>query len=1072
MAEFKGTVELIGGLTPKNNGDFPLMTAKDIQVDDDGTRLDTRLEELSSGGTSGADGKSAYEVAVANGFEGTEAEWLESLKGADGKDGTDGQDGENGGHYTPSVKDNGNGTMTVSFTASKAGMPTVNPITITLPVPADGEDGQDGENGKDGENGGYYTPSVNTVTTNTFKISFEASKSGMPAVGDVTITLPAAQDGEDGKDGTNGQDGADGVGVESIVQTTTSTADGGENIITVTLTNGNKSTFTIKNGSKGRTGDTGETGATGADGKDGSNGKDGADGVGIKSITKTSTSGLVDTYTITLTDDTTATFTVTNGKAGTNGTSVTVSKVTESAVSGGENVVEFSDGNTLTVKNGKDGTNGTDGLDGNDGVSPTVTVSKVGSATTVKVKNADGTESTAEVLDGMTQLTPLCAESVEWLEANGEQDKLYVLSDKSDPEYGYIFRRTQREVTTEPEPLFKNLLPAAIADSEGTAYGDTNGDDSDGYGDGYRVGYRVRSNGEEQEAPGFACTGFIPATAGDIVRIKNVDKLSNANDANSFCTAYFFSDSCAKTNGSVAIQSATYTDGVYSFTVPNYSISYFRVTLVGMSADTIITVGTEDKGKIEYTEGGTTTITEWKSTGHAFVPADYEDRIIDLETKATAHDDEIAALKEVVESGGSKVVTYDEALELIKTWDKPVYDDAPVTLLGDDRVKPALTSEDYTLEAIYAKYRALRDDKTRPENKQYITEIPLGPCAVSNKFPGFEKEILRFDFKEPDGIVGVDDLSTTKVPDPARETKPKIILVSGIHKEWTGVYGLYYALEEITNNPDFEDIRRNAHIIVVPCVNPFGLLATSTGQSKWTLNTWTAPDGWENPDWGRPSHINANGVAPHNNFGVNYKANQGVIGNYNYGGVEAYSEPETEYIDKIMADNPDAVAFITCHNFNNGGEGFGYMAIWASSATYHMCNLAYRLIEKLSKAWVAKYGESLKTTITNAINTANEKLANGESTLSIGVQPGDYRIGHASMSTSTGTEQANATKYGILATNLEISDKWLVFSNTANSSEVMTHGAETYANFIRTILRAYDHKDKKEYAPTPAYTLE
>lgn len=42
-------------------------------------------------------------------------------------------------------------------------------------------------------------------------------------------------------------------------------------------------------------------------------GKDGNDGVGIKSIEKTSTEGLVDTYTITLTDGKTYTFNVTNG---------------------------------------------------------------------------------------------------------------------------------------------------------------------------------------------------------------------------------------------------------------------------------------------------------------------------------------------------------------------------------------------------------------------------------------------------------------------------------------------------------------------------------------------------------------------------------------------------------------------------------------------------------------------------------------------------------------------------------------------------------------------------------------
>lgn len=41
-------------------------------------------------------GESAYEIAVRNGFEGTETEWLESLKGNDGKDGANGTDGEDG----------------------------------------------------------------------------------------------------------------------------------------------------------------------------------------------------------------------------------------------------------------------------------------------------------------------------------------------------------------------------------------------------------------------------------------------------------------------------------------------------------------------------------------------------------------------------------------------------------------------------------------------------------------------------------------------------------------------------------------------------------------------------------------------------------------------------------------------------------------------------------------------------------------------------------------------------------------------------------------------------------------
>lgn len=45
---------------------------------------------ISTVGVAGQRGKSAYEVAVDNGFSGTEQEWLESLKGKDGKDGVNG----------------------------------------------------------------------------------------------------------------------------------------------------------------------------------------------------------------------------------------------------------------------------------------------------------------------------------------------------------------------------------------------------------------------------------------------------------------------------------------------------------------------------------------------------------------------------------------------------------------------------------------------------------------------------------------------------------------------------------------------------------------------------------------------------------------------------------------------------------------------------------------------------------------------------------------------------------------------------------------------------------------------
>lgn len=50
-------------------------------------------------------GLSAYEIAVKNGFKGSEAEWLASLKGEDGKDGSDGKDGVSSSGGTVSEND-------------------------------------------------------------------------------------------------------------------------------------------------------------------------------------------------------------------------------------------------------------------------------------------------------------------------------------------------------------------------------------------------------------------------------------------------------------------------------------------------------------------------------------------------------------------------------------------------------------------------------------------------------------------------------------------------------------------------------------------------------------------------------------------------------------------------------------------------------------------------------------------------------------------------------------------------------------------------------------------------------
>lgn len=102
----------------------------------------------------------------------------------------------------------------------------------------------------------------------------------------------------------------------------------------------------------------------GAPGKDGADGQKGSDGV--SPTVSVSKSGKVTTISIA---DKNGTKTATindgaDGAAGKDGTSVTVKSVSESTADGGSNVVTFSDGKTLTVKNGSKGSAGATGAAG------------------------------------------------------------------------------------------------------------------------------------------------------------------------------------------------------------------------------------------------------------------------------------------------------------------------------------------------------------------------------------------------------------------------------------------------------------------------------------------------------------------------------------------------------------------------------------------------------------------------------------------------------------------------------------------------------------------------------------
>ena len=172
-----------------------------------------------------------------------------------------------------------------------------------------GKDGKDGNNGQDG-----HTPVI-VIGAN-----------GNWFIDDVDTGISAQ-----GPKGEQGNPGKDGVSVVSITKTG---SEGNVDTYAIRYSDGNTSTFTVTNGVDGQSikGDPGKDGHTPEikivegywtiDGvstgilAQGPQGDPGKDGVSVLSITKTSSDGNVDTYTISYSDGSTSTFTVTNGVDG------------------------------------------------------------------------------------------------------------------------------------------------------------------------------------------------------------------------------------------------------------------------------------------------------------------------------------------------------------------------------------------------------------------------------------------------------------------------------------------------------------------------------------------------------------------------------------------------------------------------------------------------------------------------------------------------------------------------------------------------------------------------------------
>ena len=234
-----------GGVSLTNNGGSSIQLAttnKQINVEGDGNSLSLGLPA----GAPGKDGASAYEIAVENGFKGTEGEWLASLKGAKGEPGADGKQGAPGAQG-PQGKDGDTPIKGVDYFTDEEIDAIVDEVFNLI------DDGKDiiAIPGPQGEDGGYYFPTVND----------DGFLSWQPSLEDMPIPAPAYIRGPQGTQGPQGEAGPRGFTGEQGPP-----GERGEQGIQG------------EPGAKGEKGEKGDKGEPGERGADGAPGADGAQG--------------------------------------------------------------------------------------------------------------------------------------------------------------------------------------------------------------------------------------------------------------------------------------------------------------------------------------------------------------------------------------------------------------------------------------------------------------------------------------------------------------------------------------------------------------------------------------------------------------------------------------------------------------------------------------------------------------------------------------------------------------------------------------------------------------------------
>lgn len=278
----------------------------------------------------------------------------------------------------------------------------------------------------------------------------------------------------------------------------------------------------------------------------------------------------------------------------------------------------------------------------------------------------DKAEFEAFIIDELAKRGQLEPEYVDSVADCADTTKLYVLPD------GYIYAYML-------DGGYTNLLPTST-DIDGNIFNDV------GYQDGYALSYSTDGTTLVSQT-GFVTTGFIPFVHTDIIRMsgatwtatnKSCIEFYDSNKkplGNYIGNGYVNGADAEYTSEGIPVlclagkeyQSVTTENDVATFNITfntqdetgadgnaraGYHAKYFRFSAQGSGADMVVTLN-------EEIYGNSVAGYAWRNTGHAFVPADYEDRIVALEEKLDNLDDTIQeALNEFSKSDNFDATEY------------------------------------------------------------------------------------------------------------------------------------------------------------------------------------------------------------------------------------------------------------------------------------------------------------------------------------------------------------------------------------------------------------------------------